>query len=190
MMTKICKQCSIEKDNTEFYINRGICKHCKILNDTEAHKKQLIINPEVRMQRNKTAKQWRARNRPAYNAYQSNYQMQKYYSDATFRLSEILRKQARRSVGTLTVEEWVEICNTFNNTCAYCGSNRQLTMDHVIPVSKGGYTYYRNIIPACKTCNSSKHNKDLLVWFVAQSFYTEQRLAFILSFVKGGDKDE
>lgn len=43
--------------------------------------------------------------------------------------------------------------------CQYCGSNRNLTIDHVIPVSRGGKTSFENCVSACQDCNSKKGNK-------------------------------
>ncbi len=40
--------------------------------------------------------------------------------------------------------------------CQYCGSVRDLTIDHVIPKSKGGESSWKNLVTACKTCNSTK----------------------------------
>jgi 5-methylcytosine-specific restriction endonuclease McrA len=42
-------------------------------------------------------------------------------------------------------------------TCVYCGSRkRPLTIDHIIPVSKGGKTDFDNCVASCKTCNHYK----------------------------------
>ena len=43
--------------------------------------------------------------------------------------------------------------------CQYCGSKRQLTLDHVIPRSKGGKTNWTNLVTACNRCNVSKGDK-------------------------------
>ena len=43
-----------------------------------------------------------------------------------------------------------------NWTCQYCGSHTQLTVDHVIPRSKGGASEWENIVAACSTCNRRK----------------------------------
>lgn len=48
------------------------------------------------------------------------------------------------------------------NLCMYCGkefSDRQLTRDHVIPVSRGGKDIWNNVVAACKTCNHKKDNR-------------------------------
>jgi 5-methylcytosine-specific restriction endonuclease McrA len=46
--------------------------------------------------------------------------------------------------------------------CQYCGNDfgrTHLTMDHVIPISRGGKTEWTNIVAACNPCNSTKGNR-------------------------------
>lgn len=46
-----------------------------------------------------------------------------------------------------------------NHTCQYCGkkvSSSDLTVDHVIPISKGGRDYWENVVTACAKCNHKK----------------------------------
>lgn len=43
-----------------------------------------------------------------------------------------------------------------NWTCQYCGSRSQLTVDHVIPRSKGGTSDWTNIVASCAPCNRRK----------------------------------
>jgi 5-methylcytosine-specific restriction enzyme A len=51
--------------------------------------------------------------------------------------------------------------------CHYCGSRfspKELTMDHIVPISKGGKTTKGNVVPCCKTCNTEKKSKLLMEW--------------------------
>ena len=41
-------------------------------------------------------------------------------------------------------------------TCQYCGSRSNLTVDHVIPRSKGGTSNWENIVASCAPCNRRK----------------------------------
>ena len=44
-------------------------------------------------------------------------------------------------------------------TCHYCGNtfkSKELTMDHVVPLSRGGKSTKGNIVPCCKDCNNKK----------------------------------
>ncbi|MDD5287419.1 MAG: HNH endonuclease [Desulfuromonadaceae bacterium] len=43
--------------------------------------------------------------------------------------------------------------------CHYCGGSfapEDLTMDHLVPLSRGGKASRNNVVPACKDCNSRK----------------------------------
>lgn len=42
------------------------------------------------------------------------------------------------------------------NCCAYCGSKQNLTIDHVMPKSRGGKSNWSNLVAACSRCNSKK----------------------------------
>jgi len=44
--------------------------------------------------------------------------------------------------------------------CQYCGSKKQLTLDHVIPRSKGGKSNWINLVTACHRCNVIKGDKS------------------------------
>jgi len=43
-----------------------------------------------------------------------------------------------------------------NDTCQYCGAKSRLTIDHVIPRSKGGQDTWENLVVACSKCNTKK----------------------------------
>lgn len=42
--------------------------------------------------------------------------------------------------------------------CQYCGTTKELTLDHLIPKAKGGKSSWSNLVTACKRCNSRKGN--------------------------------
>ena len=46
--------------------------------------------------------------------------------------------------------------------CMYCGREtpeRQLTRDHVVPLSRGGKDRWANVVTACRSCNNAKSNQ-------------------------------
>ncbi len=57
------------------------------------------------------------------------------------------RKITRRAV--FARDDW---------TCQYCGSRSNLTVDHVVPRSKGGSSNWENIVASCAPCNRRKGN--------------------------------
>jgi 5-methylcytosine-specific restriction endonuclease McrA len=52
-----------------------------------------------------------------------------------------------------------EILKRDRHQCQYCGSKKQLTIDHVIPRSKGGKHSWDNVVIACSRCNSCKGDR-------------------------------
>jgi hypothetical protein len=75
-------------------------------------------------------------------------------------LNSSKRRAAKKSakINDFTTEEWIKIKEIYQNHCLCCGiKTDKLTMDHVIPLSKGGNHTKDNIQPLCKLCNSIKH---------------------------------
>lgn len=46
-----------------------------------------------------------------------------------------------------------------NNECVYCGSKKNLTLDHVLPKSRGGRNSWNNLVTCCTSCNMKKGNR-------------------------------
>lgn len=95
------------------------------------------------------------------------------------------KRRARKESlpNTLTVEQWNSIIEDFNHQCAYCGEDTELTREHFIALSRGGEYTHNNIIPACKSCNSSKMDKDFFQWYPTKDYYSKERKEFILEYL-------
>lgn len=46
-----------------------------------------------------------------------------------------------------------------NHQCVYCGSRKDLTLDHVIPKSRGGTNDWTNLVTSCSRCNVKKADR-------------------------------
>lgn len=78
-----------------------------------------------------------------------------------------VRRRARKAnvLDTLTSAQWQAVITYFGDTCAYCGMpSGSLEYEHVVPLSGGGEHAATNVIPACKSCNSSKGSLSLAKW--------------------------
>jgi 5-methylcytosine-specific restriction endonuclease McrA len=73
------------------------------------------------------------------------------------------RDRHRRSVERMPMHAKELVLELFDGQCAYCDA-RATSWDHVIPVSKGGKTVPGNMVPACLSCNSAKHDLPWLTW--------------------------
>ncbi len=79
------------------------------------------------------------------------------------RRSYARRKGALVPDQRVTAEDWLEILKQHKNRCYYCKKRKVLTIDHVIPVSKGGLHVKENLVPACQSCNSKKKDNLILL---------------------------
>lgn len=52
----------------------------------------------------------------------------------------------------------------YNQPCFYCGSSKQIELDHVVPIARGGSHGIGNLVAACRECNKSKGAKLLVEW--------------------------
>ena len=98
-------------------------------------------NPEKR----KAIKdRWRAKNRELTNFYTRKY---------------IYRR--KNAGGNLSFEDEMFIYSKFP-VCPYCNTSKSDTLDHVVPLSKGGSNDISNVIAVCRSCNSKKKDKSLI----------------------------
>ena len=79
------------------------------------------------------------------------------------RIYEHLRRAIKKgNGGSFTLQEWKDLKKRYGNACPACGLQEphiKLTMDHIIPLSRGGLNLIENIQPLCKGCNNKKHLK-------------------------------
>lgn len=66
--------------------------------------------------------------------------------------------------------------NEFGNSCAYCGAQGDMEIEHVVATSQGGAHDIGNIVPACSRCNTSKRTTEMERWYHEQPFFSELRL--------------
>lgn len=61
--------------------------------------------------------------------------------------------------GDFTASQWLRVQASQKSHCFWCGRVRVLTIDHVIPIIRGGKHTASNIVGSCKSCNSKKRDK-------------------------------
>lgn len=87
-------------------------------------------------------------------AYQSAYW--KANNDRKVHIANRRRLRKLTNGGSHTLAERQEKFARLGNVCYYCGDAKRLTVDHDIPLVRGGTDDISNILPACKSCNSRK----------------------------------
>lgn len=76
-------------------------------------------------------------------------------------------REGSMSVGSILDDERLKL--VLPQACCYCGSRERLSLDHLIASSRGGPDTGDNIVWSCRSCNSSKGDRDLLDWYATRS---------------------
>jgi 5-methylcytosine-specific restriction protein A len=104
------------------------------------------------------------------NPYFNNITMSKSYRDKKNRRGKIPKNYTPNSIKQNDIPDEKRKARVLRNSswwrrkrssgvCYYCGRKfkpHELTMDHLIPLSRGGTSERFNIVPACKECNNKK----------------------------------
>ena len=69
----------------------------------------------------------------------------------------IERQKACSFTSRQDIKDWV--FEKHGKICLACGTNKNISLDHVIPIIKKGENIKENLQPLCKPCNSRKHDK-------------------------------
>jgi 5-methylcytosine-specific restriction endonuclease McrA len=78
-----------------------------------------------------------------------------------------VRRRRSRLAGTRVEVDaaWLEVLDA--DKCAYCGGPGG-TVDHIVPLFAGGDFVPDNLTGACRSCNSTKHTKSLLIYLLTR----------------------
>jgi len=79
-------------------------------------------------------------------------------TDIFFKVDEEHIKREKAKARELRNSPWWKRKRS-TGICYYCGGKfkpSELTMDHLVPVVRGGKSAPRNLVPACKECNNKK----------------------------------
>ena len=102
-------------------------------------------------------RKWYQKNKKRVSAYNKWWRENNKEQFRMLRKNALIkRKRCLAGSPGVTITEWDEKLREYNHRCAYCGVQGNMTMDHVVPLSKGGEHTIDNIVPACAPCNSSK----------------------------------
>jgi len=74
------------------------------------------------------------------------------------------RRRLARVDHDLTDDQWGALLDAWGG-CAYCGADGgSLQRDCVLPISRGGRYTLTNVVPACRSCNTSKCGDEVTGW--------------------------
>ena len=74
-----------------------------------------------------------------------------------------IRKVKMRSNGVYKVSK-KELIKLYSSPCIACGTTERVTIDHIIPIARGGIHGIGNLQPMCLKCNASKNDRTMSEW--------------------------
>lgn len=78
--------------------------------------------------------------------------------------------------GNFSEELWRQRLELLGAACWYCGKESGVTVEHVIPLARGGTNYIANLRPTCKKCNNTKGvktYKEFMEYLLLKEFVVE-----------------
>lgn len=106
-------------------------------------------------------RQWRRANPDAERERKRRYREK---NAEAVRKREREKTYARRARQPYSPELARLMAELVQQPCAYCGATENITIDHIIPLARGGKHEATNLAPACLSCNSSKCDRLLSEW--------------------------
>lgn len=76
-----------------------------------------------------------------------------------------IKKEKQKARELRNTQWWKRKCD--KGECYYCGREvppKELTMDHIVPIIRGGKSVKNNVVPACKECNNKKRYSLPVEW--------------------------
>jgi hypothetical protein len=177
---KICCHCKRELPLDSFQKNQtasdGLqyrCKDCtrKASNECRAKRGHLWlekINPWARREENRLQVNAATRARRAKNPEKAREENRRWRESSNPFSIAVVKARLRAAelgvVSTLTVEEWKSVVERCDFNCHLCGEKTlldlrspwRLSLDHVVPMARGGSNTVDNVLPAHRRCNQSR----------------------------------
>ena len=141
-----------QKENPERYKERQR-EYSESGKKAVASKKEYAKHRESYIQR---VKNWIAGNSERHHEHVSAWMKRNPDKMQTYREN---RRGRVASAGEYTQAEWESLCEFYGHICLCCKESKPLTVDHVVPLSKGGSNTIDNLQPLCASCNSRKNQK-------------------------------
>lgn len=174
---KTCTKCNVSKSIDHFYKDknykdghRNSCIDCFKENVKSAYyvnrEKKLAYQANYYRANSENAieyaREWRKNNPDKTRQYHKEYfEKNKDQEKVRMRLKESKRRALKKNNGTFYISK-KEIDKILSSKCIICEKQENITLDHIVPISRGGSHSIGNIQPMCLECNTKKINKTMV----------------------------
>ncbi len=169
---KTCCTCHESRPVEEFHKGARRCKACskacrKVWYDS--HREYAIEQTRMWQQANheRVNKQTAARRATPKGREARRVEAQAYrdsHPGVCIAAKHRLRAKAVTAENLLSSTDWESVMSEQGGHCFYCHEAVPLTIDHKIPLSRGGANSRENVVAACLPCNSRKNKKTVQEW--------------------------
>jgi len=163
---RTCTKCKVEKPITEFGVKRqrkdGISPWCKACNAADANRYYHENREAVKARRPKDPDS-KARAVARSKAWRKNNPERDRINR---RREEAIRRDRELNNGVFHVTH-KDYRRILSSPCQKCGSLEDITVDHIIPIVRGGRHAIGNLQALCRRCNCSKRGLLEIEWKVA-----------------------
>jgi hypothetical protein len=165
------KQKKSSKKRGTFYTLTSWCKECTLIKQKRYQQENKERQSEYIKNyypNNKEKFSYKFKDKKKFKAYQREYRQSDQGKEVYRKHGEKRRKEKTHEIST---NEWLACKEYFNWSCAYCDMTYEEHQEtykedlHKEHVGHDGSNKLDNCIPSCKSCNSSKHNKELSDWY-------------------------
>lgn len=170
---KVCCRC----EQNLRYVSNDKCVTCSV-NYWKEYRKQ----DDYRQRENARARNFFKQN-PDKRREKNRKYCEKYPEIYSIKNSRRKARLLEVAVLPYTPQQLQDRLSLFNNCCTYCFERENLTVDHFIPINNGGADALYNLVPACRSCNSSKGAKNPVVWMRSRGI-TEDRIQVLLQLIQ------
>jgi len=180
---KTCTKCKVSKPLDQYHNAKkvksdgkvSVCKSCqseyhRIWQEKNKEKRRAKARQDYaadleksRANRRKRVQDWRKRNPDKVLADAKAHRLAHPEAKRKYQAVRRVRKLGNGVYQILPKE----INRLLLSPCTHCGLRENITLDHIIPISRGGRHSVGNLQPLCKPCNSSKNSKTIMEWRVA-----------------------
>lgn len=188
-----CKECANADDRNNYHNNGYKGKSEKQKEYYQENKSKILEAKEEYRQKNQVlislkGKKYYQNNKMHIKNYRRKFLNSIQGKNYKKQYDQMRRYKMLSITCNYTEQQWQECKQYFDNRCAYCGEEKELTRDHFIALKHGGEYTKNNIVPACKSCNCSKRTKDFFKWYHEQSFYCKTQETKILKYLNYKNK--
>lgn len=162
-MKQKCQTCKIEKSLSDFHKNKNMtnghtrqCKTCTSLRSKLRYQKAGVKMRQQMAEQRKSdyehrieiERRSRSKNKEKYRPIKNATQSKR---------NRLLNKKEYRILPK-------ELHKIYSSSCWACGTSQNISLDHILPLSRGGTHSVGNMLSLCRGCNSSKGNRLLSEW--------------------------